>query len=206
MRRIIFAFLLVSQEVAAHSVLVAAAKPVSKAIHLTFMADVSDSPNVKITSLAGRSYRLVVQIPENVILDLSLGSKVSVILPTIHNRSTLARVNSISKTRIELLLINQVQLLDGQRLRVNLPVKPTNLFQIPFQSIYSPRGLSAEVFVVSNDRRVNLVPVVPLQILPDGKVIVSSDILKGAIIVVHGADNLVSGDKVQVIEQKEEKL
>lgn len=201
-----FCFLLVSQAVAAHSVLVVEAKPVSKSVQLTLMADVSDSPGDKRTSWAGRSYRLALQIPKGVILDLSVGSKVSVTLPTIHNRSALARVSSVSKTQIEFLLTNQVQLLDGQRLRVTLPVKPTHLYQIPFQSIYSPRGLTAEVFILSSDHRVHLVPVVPLQVLPDGQVIVSADQLKGVSIVVQGGDNLVSGDKVQVIEQKEVKL
>jgi multidrug efflux pump subunit AcrA (membrane-fusion protein) len=202
-----FYFLLVSQTaMAAHLVLAAEAKPVSEVVRLTLMADVSNSPTDKITSLAGRNYRLSIQVPKGAVLDLSLGSTVSVILPTIHNRNALARVSSISKTRIELTLTNQVQLLEGQRLRVTLPAKPINLYQIPFQAIYSPRGLTTEVFVLSSDRRVHLVPVVPLQVFSDGKVIVSAEQLKGATIVVHGGDNLVSGDSVQIVQQKEAKL
>ena len=202
-----YCFLLISQSAAAaHSVLVTEARSVSETVHLTMMADVLNSSTDKITSLTGRSYRLSIEIPKGAVLDLSPGSTVSVTLPTIHNRNAQARVSSISKTHIELLLTNQVQLLDGQRLRVILPAKPTHLYKIPFQAIYSPRGLTTEVFILSSDKRVRLVPVVPLQVLADGKVIVSADQLKGATIVVHGGDNLVSGDSVQVIEQKEANL
>lgn len=202
-----FYLLLISQTtIAAHLVSTVRSEPVSQTIHLTVMADVSDLSESKVTSLTGRNYRLSIQIPKGIVFDLSTGSNVPVTLPTIHHRDVQAKVSSISKTQIDLMLFNQVQLLDGQRLRVTLPAKPVHLYQIPFQAIYSPRGITAEVFILSNDQRVNLVPIFPLQILPNGRVIVSSDQLNGATIVVHGTDNLVPGDSVQVAEQKEAKL
>jgi len=170
------------------------------------IADVSDSSDNKVTSLTGWNYRLLMLVPKGTIFDLSVGSSVPVTLPTIHHRNLQAKVSSISKTKIELILTNQVQLLDGQRLRVTLPAKPVHLYRIPFQAVYSPRGLTAEVFVLSSDQRVNLVPIVPLRVLSNGNVIVSSEQLKGATIVVQGTDNLVPGDKVQIIEQKEAHL
>lgn len=199
-------FLISQTAMATHSVLVMQAKPVTSTIQLTLMAAVSNS-TTEFTSLKGRSYRLSVDIPQGTTLDLSPGSNVSVTLPTIHNRNAVARVSSVTTHRIEFILANQVQLLDGQRLRVILPAKPRNLFQIPFQAIYSPRGQTTEVFVMASDRRVHLTRVVPLQVLADGSVIVSADHqLKDALVVVHGADNLVSGDLVQVVEQKDVKL
>ncbi|MGE3263251.1 MAG: hypothetical protein AB7K68_15830 [Bacteriovoracia bacterium] len=189
-----------------HRVSIIKAEPVSATVPLTLIADVSDSPDSKVTSLAGRNYRLSILVPRGTVFNLSLGSSVPVALPTIHHRNARAKVSSISKTKIELMLANQVQLLEGQRLRVTLPAKPVHLYRIPFQAVYSPRGITAEVFVLSSDQRVNLVPIVPLRVLSNGNVVVFSDQLKGATIVVQGTDNLVSGDKVQVIEQKEAHL
>jgi hypothetical protein len=200
--------LLMSQGVSAtdHRVSIVKVEPVSTTVPLTLIADVSDSSDNKVTSLTGRNYRLSMLVPKGTVFDLSIGSSVPVTLPTIHHRNVQAKVSSISKTKIELMLTNQVQLLEGQRLRVTLPAKPVHLYRIPFQAVYSPRGLTAEVFVLSSDQRVNLVPIVPLRVLSNGNVIVSSDQLKGATIVVQGTDNLVSGDKVQIIEQKEAQL
>jgi hypothetical protein len=200
--------LLMSQGAGAtdHRVTTAKAEPVSTTVPLTLIADVSDMRESRGASPTGRNYRLSMPVPGGTVFDLSLGASVPVTLPTIRHQNTQAKVSSISKTHIELMLINQVQLLDGQRLRVTLPAKPVHLYRIPFQAIYSPRGITAEVFVLSSDQRVKLVPVVPLKLLSNGNVIVSSDQLKGATIVVQGTDNLVSGDQVQIIEQKEAQL
>jgi multidrug efflux pump subunit AcrA (membrane-fusion protein) len=189
-----------------HRVTTIKVEPVSTSVPLTLIADVSESPESEVTSLTGRNYRLSILVPSGTVFDLSLGSNVPVTLPTIRHQNAQAKVSSISKTKIELKLTNQVQLLEGQRLRVTLPTKPVHLYRIPFQAIYSPRGITAEVFVLASDNRVNLVPIVPLKVLSNGNVIVSSDQLKGATIVVQGTDNLVPGDKVQIIEQKEAQL
>jgi hypothetical protein len=200
--------LLLSQGASAadHKVSVVKPEPVSTTVPLTLIAEVSDSPDHEVSLLTGRNYRLSIQVHKDMVFDLSPGSIVPVTLPTIHHRDAQAKVSSISKTKIELILTYQVQLLEGQRLRVTLPAKPVHLYRIPFQAVYSPRGITAEVFVLSSDQRVNLVPIFPLKVLSNGNVIVSSDQLKGATIVVQGTDNLVSGDKVQIMEQKEARL
>lgn len=189
---------------ATHSVSVVKAESVSRTVYLTLMAEVLDTAaDDTAIPRPGRTYHLSIQLPSGVIPDLLSGSSVTVTLPTIHHNKALAKIKSISKTRVELVLADQVQLLEGQRLRVILPLKPVHLFRIPFQAVYSPRGLTTEVFLLSQEKRVRLIPVVPLQVLPNGKIIVSSDQLDGADIVAQGTDNLVSGDSVQIIEQKE---
>ena len=200
---ILVASLSSSLALAEHRVTITEVTPVLTNLTLELVADVSESSSDAVSSLGSRNYRLTIQVPLGTVFDLSRGSKVSVTLPTIQNRMAQAEVTDVSKTRINLALRNQVQLLDGQRLRVTLPTKPIHLYKIPFQAIYSPRGVTAEVFVVSPDNQVKLVPIVPLQVLPNGNVIISSDQLKDAKIVVHGTDNLLAGDNVQIVNQKE---
>lgn len=188
---------------AAKRVTVIKAIPASSVVQLKLVADVSNASDSKLTSLTGRNYRLSVQIPKGPVFDVAVGSSVAVTLPTIHHRDVQAKVSLISKSKIELVLFNQVQILDGQRLQVTIPVKPIHLYSLPFQAIYSPRGITTEVFTVTSEQRVNLVSIVPLHVLPNGRIIVSSEQLKDATIVVQGTDNLVAGDSVQIIEQKE---
>lgn len=187
---------------AEHRVAVTGAAAILSNVTLDLVADVSQSSDA-VTSLGSRNYRLTVQVPSGTMFDLSRGSKVSVTLPTIQNRLAHAEVTDVSKTQVHLVLRNQVQLLEGQRLRVAIPAKPVHLYKIPFQAIYSPRGLSPEVFVVSSDNRVKLIPIVPLRMLSGGHVIVSSPQLKDAKIVVHGTDNLLGGDSIQIVNYKE---
>lgn len=191
------------QALATHWVSVVRPEPVSKTVHLTVLAQVLDTAgNDNSIPRPGRSYHLSIQLPEGVTPDLYPGSIVSVALPTIHHSNALARVASVSKARIELILADQVQLLEGQQLRASLPLRPTHLFRIPFQAVYSPRGMSTEVFLITSEKQARLIPVVPLQVLPDGKIIVSSDQLGGADIIAQGTDNLITGDSVQVVDQK----
>ena len=192
-----------SMAFAEHRVTVAEVTPLLTNLTLELVADVSELSSAAVSSLGSRNYRLTIQVPSGTAFALSRGSKVSVTLPTIQNRRAQAEVTDVSKAQIHLVLRNQVQLLDGQRLRVTLPTKPVHLYKIPFQAIYSPRGVTAEVFVVSSDNRIKLVSIAPLQLLPNGYVIVSSDQLKDAKIVVHGIDNLLAGDTVQIVKQKD---
>jgi hypothetical protein len=188
---------------AAHPVSVAKAEPVFKAVRVTLTAEATDAAvDDKVAPRLGRTYHLSIQIPTGATPELAVGSFVAVLLPTVHRNRAVAKVKSISKTRVEAALEDQIQMLDGQRLKVILPLRPVHLYRIPFQAVYSPRGLTTEVFILSSDQRAHLVPVVPIEVLPGGKIVVSSDRLNGASIVVHGTDNLVSGDAVQVVEQK----
>ncbi len=144
------------------------------------------------------SYRLSLSLPTGVLPAVGVGSFVKVFVPTIHQSTVSAQVISMTKNRANLILSNQVQQLEGQRLKVEFPVQALNLFKIPFQSIVSPRGLKSEVFILTSDMKVSAVEVTPIQILNDGYVIVSSEDLKNKSIIIQGTDNLMSGDSVQV--------
>lgn len=183
---------------AASSVTIARPKEVTSITNLPLMAEVLQ----KINETNGRgSYRLLLKLPSGLIPSIKNGSFVNVTIPTIHQNLVSGQIVSINKQNIELIISNQVQQLEGQTLKVDLPVLPTNLYKIPFQSIISPRGLGAEVFLLSADMKVQLVQVTPLHILSDGAIIVSSEHLKNSSIVVQGTDNLLSGDSVQVYKE-----
>ncbi len=170
-------------------------QPVTNISELSLMAEVLERKS----EVNGRgTYRLSMDLPAGLIPAVKNGSFVKVTIPTIHQNIVSAQIVSLSKNHAELILNNQVQQLEGQKLKVDLPVLPVNLFKIPFQSILSPRGLTAEVFLLLPEMTVQLVQITPLQILSDGAVIVSSEHLKNASVVVQGTDNLLSGDSVQV--------
>jgi hypothetical protein len=180
---------------AAGAVSVTKPRPILSSLELTLEAEVLN----KISESNGRgSYRLSLNLPVGVFPAAGVGSLVKVIVPTIHQREDSAQISSMTKNRADLVLSNQVQQLEGQKLKVNFPVKSINLFKIPFQSIVNPRGLFSEVFTLTADNKVKAVKVTPVQILSDGDVIVSSEHLKNTVIVVQGTDNLISGDSVQV--------
>lgn len=168
---------------------------VTKVFELSLMAEVLGTKN---ENNSRRSYHLSIELPSGMIPAISNGPFVKITLPTIHKNKVIAQVTSINKTHVKLILTNQVQQLEGQKLKTDLPFHPANLFKIPFQAIYSPRGSTSEVFVLSSDMKVQLVQIIPLQISSDGSVIVSSEHLKNALVVVQGTDNLLSGDTVKV--------
>lgn len=181
--------------------LVTTAKPehVSKIFELSLMADVLDKKSdQKDDTNTRRSFHLSIELPVGLVAAIRNGSYVRVSLPTVHKNVAIAQVTSLSKNRVELVLANQVQQLEGQKLKVDLPFLPVNLYKIPFQAIYSPRGTTSEVFILSSDMKVQLVQITPLQISADGSIIVSSEQLKDAIVVVQGNDNLLSGDTIKV--------
>lgn len=187
--------------VASAARLVTTAKPenITKIFELSLMADVLDKKvNQKDETSTRRSFHLSIELPTGLVPAIRNGSYVKVSLPTVHQNVAIAQITSLSKNRVELVLANQLQQLVGQKLKVDLPFLPINLFKIPFQAIYSPRGGASEVFILSSDMKVLLVQIVPLQISSDGNIIVSSEQLKEALIVVQGTDNLLSGDTVQV--------
>lgn len=184
---------------AARLVSTARPEPVSKIFELSLMADVLEKKlDQKDDSNTRRSFHLSVELPAGLVPAIRKGSYVKVTLPTVHQNVAIAQITSLSKNHVEFILANQVQQLEGQKLKVDLPFLPVNLFKIPFQAIYSPRGSSSEVFILSSDLKVQLVQIVPLQISSNGNIIVSSEQLKDALVVVQGTDNLLSGDTVQV--------
>lgn len=188
-----------SEALAARLVTTAKPEHVSKIFELSLMADVLDKKSdQKDDTNTRRSFQLSIELPVGLVPAIRNGSYVRVSLPTVHKNVAIAQVTSLSKNRVELVLANQVQQLEGQKLKVDLPFLPVNLYKIPFQAIYSPRGTTSEVFILSSDMKVQLVQITPLQISADGNIIVSSEQLKDALVVVQGNDNLLSGDTVKV--------
>jgi hypothetical protein len=184
---------------AARLVTVIKAESVTKVFELSLMAEVLDKNlENKNDNNTRKTYHLSITLPIGLIPAIKNGSYVKVSLPTIHKNVAIAQITSIFKNHVQLVVANQVQQLEGQKLKTDLPFHPVNLFKIPFQAIYSPRGSTSEVFIVSSDMKVLLVPITPLQISSDGSVIVSSEQLKDALVVVQGTDNLLSGDTVKV--------
>lgn len=188
----------------AHPVTTKEAVTVTSTAPIEIMGDVRDqvSNESSITSPSTR-YRISVKIPRGANPALQVGDTVKVTLPTIHNSQATSSVKAIAAGSLELSLANQVQLLDGQRLKVSVPLRPTNLFKVPFQAVYSPRGEKTEVFRLLPDQRVELVPFEPLQLLPDGNIVGASEGLTGRMVVVEGTNGLLSGDKVKVLKKIE---
>ena len=152
------------------------------------------------TATVSRNYRLNLVLPQGLSANVKEGTPVRVILPVVRNREAWAKVAKMDKNNIQLVLSNQVQQLEGQNLSVEIPIQPKDLYQIPFQAVYSPRGLTTDVFVVSNDGVASLVPIHVLQIFDDGTMIVLAKQLQNARVVINGNDNLISGEKVQILD------
>jgi hypothetical protein len=149
-----------------------------------------------------RSYRLKIVIPKGAAPDVRVGSSIHISLPVLHHAEAQARVTAMGNGEIVLLLPDQIQQLEGVRLKADLPLKPVNLYRIPFQAVYSPRGIGTETFVYAHSQ-VRLVPVSVLDIRDDGGIVVSSSDLASAEVVVSGLDNLVTGDDVSLAPAQE---
>lgn len=184
---------------AAHYVSVEPARPLRQPMTIAAAAEVVDDTVVGASFSGSRPYHLAIRIPDGAKPDAAVGDALRLSLPIIHNARVLAKVTAVSEFDISLLLSGQVQRLQGLEITAELPLKPVNLYLIPFQAVYSPRGITTEVFVLQGDSRVRLVPVKPLAIRDNGDLIVSSSHLAGAKVVVDGLDNLVSGDLVSVL-------
>lgn len=203
--RALCAMLLLSSAAAraAHFVDVRPAAPLRERLTVTIAAEVQDRTGAGEAAAGVRDYHLRIAIPEGTTPDVAVGSSVRVALPIVRHAEALARVTSVGDGWISLVLPEQVQQLEGLRLKASLPLKPVNLYSIPFQAVYSPRGIMTEAFVYDGSR-VKLVGVSVLEIRDDGRVVVSSARLAGAQVVVDGLDNLVSGDVVSPIFRAQE--
>ncbi len=184
------------------------AAPLTKALMVTVQAQVLKKPTGNEAEVENaHSFQVKVNVPEGGTPDLEVGSWVHVTLPTVRHKVASARVTAITNNSVELLLPGQVQQLEGQQLKVELPLKSKGLYRIPFQAIYSPRGITTQVFILTKNSTAHLISVKALQVLDDGEVIVSSEYLKDSKVVVSGTDNLLSEDSIRVAsDQKESSL
>jgi hypothetical protein len=203
-KRAIGMLLLLSPVVAqaAHFVDVRTAAAIRECLTVTLRAEVLDRTDGDSVARV-RSYHLRVAIPEGTVPDVRVGSSIRVSLPVVHHAEAFAKVMSVTGGDITVLLSDQIQQLDGLRLKADLPLKPVNLYRIPFQAVYSPRGITTETFVFDG-ARVSLVRVAVLEIHDDGGIVVSSSHLADARVVVNGLDNLVSGDEVNLMPAAQE--
>jgi multidrug efflux pump subunit AcrA (membrane-fusion protein) len=145
---------------------------------------------------------VTVIIPEGAKPALRRGQEVSVTLPIIHHGKTAASVAALAPGEIRLLLAKQVQELNGQEVRVEIPLKPQGICRVPFQSIDSPRGLSKQVLVL-NDNHVEARDVKIVALAGGTDILVTGPLAAGDQVVVEGLDNLLSGDEVQVVPAPE---
>jgi multidrug efflux pump subunit AcrA (membrane-fusion protein) len=193
----------------------------SETRHPVMVSEIEASPGTILTVLPGMvrrntdsgttagiakisTYRIEVPSPRDAEVELKPGESVSVTLPIIRHNEVRARVDRIVPGKIELLLPDQVQELSGQQVQVKVPLRSSGVYQLPFWAVYSPRGLTQEVFLLQGDQA----HLVPIEVVGpadrDGRIWVTGPKLApGAQVVVHGLDNLVSGDRVQVVSEKE---
>lgn len=190
------------QAEAKHSVSVVKAEAAAKSVELSLPAYVE--PKLNPTSTASiRSYNLEVRLPKGAQPSLQIGSVINVSLALVRNRNAKAEVVAIGKDAIKLRLSNQVQQLDGQTLTASVPLKKENLFFVPSQAIYSPRGEGAQVFIFDENQTARLTPVAVIRAEKDGNVLVSAPTLSNAKVIFRGLENLNSGEPVDVIEKEE---
>lgn len=173
------------------------AEPVSRNTSIKLSASVDAKLDSSPSSLY-HSYRLGIELPKSVIPDIEINQSLAVSLPVVNRSKDKALVTSLHGRKIELLLSGQVQQLEGQVLTVEVPLRRDGLFLIPPQSIYAPRGLDPQAFIVKNNIA-GCVPVGVIQVLENEMVLVSSNQLKNENVICRGLNNLVAGEKVTVI-------
>lgn len=147
------------------------------------------------------SYLLIVELPKAVIPDIHINQTLNVSLPTIHHKKHRAVITNIQGRSIELRLDDQVQQLAGQALTVEVPLRNKELYLIPHESIYAPRGFDPKVFIVKNERAVS-VAVGVIQAKDNGLILVSSSYLNNENVICNGLNNLIAGEPVNIISLK----
>lgn len=142
-------------------------------------------------------YRVTVEIPEGAQTTLSAGQTAAVTLPIIHHQEARGTVESTAGA-LHLVLSNQVQELNGQQVQVLVPLRAQGLFRLPFQSVYSPRGVTKRVMVVRG-KSVEAVEVKVIALAGESDVIVAGSLSNGESVVVDGLDNLLPADPVEPV-------
>jgi hypothetical protein len=186
----------------AHFAAVAPARPAGRALTVPVTAQVIDDTAAGVVPAGPRSYHLAVEVPEGAVPDLRIGDRVRVALPIIHQPKAEARVLAVDDKEVLLLLPGQIQQLRGLVLTAELPLKARRLFLVPLEAVYSPRGLTTQVFTLK-DGRAALVAVKVLAARENGDLVVSSSGLDGQTVLTDGLDNLVNGDAVTAVPASE---
>lgn len=150
---------------------------------------------------ATSDYRVRVTLPRGTKTFAKIGQKVSVVLPILHHQKTQGVVEKIEAFQVEILLPRQVQELNGQEVRIEVPLEPDGIFWVPFASIYSPRGTKKQVFVVRNGRA-EAVVVETIKLGLNSGIYVAAKLNFNDKVVVKGLDNLIAGDSVAVLAEE----
>ena len=150
------------------------------------------------------SYRIRVKLPAGASPTLAPGQSVKVTLPIVHDQETSAVVEAVEQQAVSLLLAKQVQELGGQEVRVAIPLRGKGVFRVPFDAIYSPRGLTTQLFVVQGDH-VELRDIKVIALAGPEEVYVTGKLADVDHIVVRGLDNLLTGDVVEVAQAEGDK-
>ena len=179
---------------ASHKVAVAEVLPLGKSLTLPAVGRATSTG-------AGNSYRIVVPVPKGAKVATQKGHSIRITLPILHHQDTQGSVVEINEKHIEILLSQQVQELNGQSVRVEIPLSGEGLFRVPFTAIYSPRGINARVFVVQGDKAEGK-PAEVISLYGDTEVLIAAPLKAGDRVVVQGTDNLLSGDTVEVLAQE----
>jgi len=147
-------------------------------------------------------FTIEVILPKGIEAKVNVGDKLDVTLPILHHQNVKGTVSESKTGAISVALTGLVQALDGESIHVSVPIKSQGLFQVPFRAIYSPRGITTEVFVIEQDK-VRLVEVKVIHKLDKGQVLIAAALENSSEVVVAGLDNLVNGDSVRPITEKE---
>lgn len=155
------------------------------------------------TSTAKSIFTIQIPLPDGVSPALKIGEQIEVRLPFVNSKKAMAEISKIGP-QLEARLPHQIHDLTGHRLDVIVPIKKNRLAILPFQSIYSPRGTTTEIFVLKNGR-VSLTKVTPIQLVSEKELLVVADLEKAALVVTAGFENLINNDEVEVVSKKEQK-
>lgn len=147
-------------------------------------------------------YRVTVSLPAGVKPDLGVGRSVRVLLPVLHHQETRASVESVGEKSVSLSLTGQIHELNGNVVRAEIPIQAKGIFRVPFEAIYSPRGMDKQVFVLRGDR-VEAREVAIVAMATERELLVAGSLEPSDRIVTQGLDNLLSGDAVTVVKSEE---
>jgi hypothetical protein len=148
-----------------------------------------------------KDYRIDVVLPAGVHPRLQDG--VWVRLPIVRHARVKAAVQGLRDGRLELLLPDQVQELNGRGVQVELRIEAQGLHSLDFEALCSPRGLGAKVFAV-REGLARSVDVTLLDLKDDGSAVVAGALRDDESVAVRGLENLLDGDRVRVLPLGEE--
>lgn len=148
--------------------------------------------------------KIEVEVPESIITRLETGQKVNVILPFAANVRVKGRISHLSRAAggegrlfpVVVELDPASGVVPGMTAELAINVESSPAFEVPLSSVINPGGARPSIFILNNGQ-VREVPV-ELEGFSTSKVLVSGDISKSDLVVVHGHTTLTHGQSVDV--------